>query len=592
MAMSADMKIDDSKFDLTQLDRPTTAPSYNSSTVIKYLAPRTLGLNLSNSFQGSLRNFNLSNTGSSFATSPVTTSHGLVSLIQSSTFSNMSSIQSIDGDRVINEHRELSQLNETLSETILRCCNVDAHNRAQELQFEWLKTHANKNSSTIEKMFRTEIQTAQQLIDDTTRHKSDLEKKLNDIHQTTLANDEHYQQLLSKRNAASKEIFDYQRQLAQNRAEIEFLRYRIQYFNDEVQFYTLKNGVLEARQVKLHYELDEETFAKQVLHMELEVLENEKITNEDMHLTFIDDVRGSVDITQIPSLQPSIYYRDQLHHQLRHMRLEYEKKLQTYRDELHRKLDLEFHRYKMYKSRPIPNVTREHEQKLEQHKRERKDIDQQTVTVRVQVHEIQRQIETLEKHIDEENINTQSTEKSHRHLTMLEQIIRERERQLNDAIRVRTSLKQQIESYRENVNRYSTRLTQNSYETEQPSVSKPIKSILRSTSQEVKFETNRQEQSLLNMVQPIPSAVHSEQTEGTLVRATDFDVEQGLNKNLLLYKIYFFFYLDCDELNKIFNESNIDQVAVIIMLCNRSIGQRLQIRDTYKKLFGQVSSLK
>jgi hypothetical protein len=31
---------------------------------------------------------------------------------------------------------------------------------------------------------------------------------------------------------------------------------------------------------------------------------------------------------------------------------------------------------------------------------------------------------------------------------------------------------------------------------------------------------------------------------------------------------------------------------VIIMLCNRSIGQRLQIRDTYKKLFGQVSSLK
>lgn len=519
MAMNIVVDIAERTYDSDELDRPTTAPPYKSTTVIKYMATRTLGLNLSNSFQGSLRNFELTSSVSNFQPSPITTSHGLASLVESPPLSRMSSFDNIDGELTLDEHRDLSKLNETLAENILHCCNLDVHNRAQELQLEWLEKNSNKNSLTIEKMFRTEIQTGRQLIEDTLRYKPDLEKKLNDIHQATLANDEHYQQLLSKRNAINKELFQYQRQLAQNRAESEFLRCRIQLFNEEIHFYKLKNNSLQARQIKLHYELDEEMFAKQVLQMECQVLENEKITNEDMHLSSIDDIRGSIDLNQITTIQPSNYYREQLNHQLRRMRLEYNKKLQIYRDELHRKFELESYRYNMYKSRPIPTVTKEHEQKLEEYKREKRDVDQQISSVRSSFNELVNQIEVLETHIDQVQITLESTFSSERHLIMLGQVIQEKEHELNEAIRLRTLLKQQIENYRDEAERKSKRTV-------------PRKSILRSSvSQESLLENNRQEQSAYHSPRSTQST-HNKETsaeEGTLTRYSDFNVERGLN---------------------------------------------------------------
>src|SRR5579871_3359600 len=98
MAMNTDVTINGSKYDVE--DRPTTAPSYQSATVIKYMGSRA---NLSSSLPGSLRNFTLSKTGANFLTSPTTTSHGLVSLVDTSSMTTMSSVQSIDGERIINE---------------------------------------------------------------------------------------------------------------------------------------------------------------------------------------------------------------------------------------------------------------------------------------------------------------------------------------------------------------------------------------------------------------------------------------------------------------------------------------------------------
>ena len=70
---------------------------------------------------------------------PTTTTHGLASLVQTPRFSTISSIHSINGERIIDELRELSRVTETLGNTILQCCNLEAHNRAQELQIEWLE---------------------------------------------------------------------------------------------------------------------------------------------------------------------------------------------------------------------------------------------------------------------------------------------------------------------------------------------------------------------------------------------------------------------------------------------------------------------
>ncbi|CAF3349728.1 unnamed protein product [Rotaria sp. Silwood1] len=566
--MDRDNTIDSSTYN-TELNRPTTAPPHQSTTVIKYMAPRTLALNLSNNFQGSLRSFALPNVDASLAAPTLTTAYGLVSLIQTPPSSTLSPIHNIDGEHIIHEHRELSKVNDRLTDTVLLYCYYDAHNRAQELQIELLQTNANKNSLVIEKMFQSEVETGHQLINNASRYKSDLKKKLNDIHQVTVANDEHYQQLLSKRNTTNKEVFEYQRKLAQNRAESEFLRCRIQHFNDEINFYTLKNNILQSRQVKLRYELDEEIFAKQVLQMELEVLQNEKITNEDIYLTAINDIRQSINFNQIAAIEPSNNYREQLGYELRRMKSEYEKKLQTYRDELHRKLELEYHRYRMHKSLPMPSPLKEHETNLEQFKREKRDIEQQVRIVRENIYHLQSQIETIEKKIIEERIDTESMSKSQRHLRMLQQIIREREKQLDEAIEIRTTLKKKIENFQEESNRYPKRLINNAYETEQPTIS---------ARQNIQNTNKQQIHSSSTIIQAIPPPLRSRtnQTEqisleeGTLMRYNDFNVEQ-----------------DCKELNKSLQKPNIDEIAVIRILCNRSVAQRLQIREIYKKLFGQ-----
>ncbi|CAF2540925.1 unnamed protein product [Rotaria sp. Silwood2] len=567
--MDRNTKIDHSTYN-SELNRPTTAPPYKPTTVIKYMTPRPLNLNLSSSFQGSLRSFTLPKVDSNLVAPTLTTNYGLVSLVQTPPSSVIAPIQNVDGKHIIHEHRELSKLNETLTDNILLCCYYDVHNRAQELQIELLHTNTNKNSSTIEKMFQSEIETGHQLINDASRYKSDLKKNLNDIHQVTVANDEHYQQLLSKRNTTNKEVFEYQRKLAQNRAESEFLRYRTQHFNDEMNFYTLKNNILQSRQVKLRYELDEEIFAKQVLQMELEVLQNEKITNEDVHLATMNDIRQSINFNQTATIELSNNYREQLSHELRRMKSEYEKKLQAYRDELHRKFELEYHRYQMQKSLPMPNALREHEINVEQLKRDKKDNEQQVRIVRENISHLQSQIETIEKRIIDERINTESITTLQRHLTMLQQIIRDREKQLDEAVQIRTTLKKKVENYQENINQYPKRIINNVYETEQL--------ITTTTKQDTQKTNNQQIHSSSTIIHAIPPSLRpkTNQTEnlsleeGTLVRFNDFNVEQ-----------------DCKELNTSLQKPNIDEIAVIRILCNRSVTQRLQIRDTYKNLFGQ-----
>jgi hypothetical protein len=306
-----------------------------------------------------------------------------------------------------------------------------------------------------------------------------------------------------------KELFEYQRYVAQNRAESEFLRIRIQMFNDEIQFYKLKNNALHVRKIKLEYEFNEEILAKQILQMEYEILENEKITNEDIHLSSIDDIRGSIDLNQITAIQPSNYYREQLNHQIRQMKLEYKKKIQIYRDELHRKYELESQQYKMYKQRLIPMVTKEHEMKLDEYKREKNEIEQQISAIRGSCHELENRIEIFERQIDQAQITTESISNSQRRLAMLEEVIREREQELDAVIRIRTKFKQQIENYREDVNRYSKRIEQ------------PRKSSLRaSISQELIVPHPTQ----LIIDQPKETPVG----QGILVRFTDFHAKRGL----------------------------------------------------------------
>ena len=450
MTTNASASLDIVNYDSANLDRVSTASSHTKATIMKYIAPRTVGVNHPSTFQGSLRNFAMTRPGA-----PPATTKGLASLVPHSGLPIVSPLQRVNGgDRAIDEQRDLSRITQTLADKVVQCSDLDAHNRALEMQIDWLERHANKNTETIADMFRTEAQSADQLAQDAKRHTPELERKLKDVHRTTLSNDEHYQKLLAKRNALAKDIFGYQRQMAQNRAESEFLTARLQQFTDEVQFYTLKNDSLHARQVKLRYELDEERFARQVLQMECQVMENEKITNEDTHAAELCDIQSSIKIEQIAGMQPSKYYREQLQHELRRMRMDYEKKIEVYRDELHRQYELERHRYEMQIRRPTPGVTKEQDQILEQYRREKQDTDQQIASVRGRINEVEAQIRTVEQRFGRERNNKASLLESQKHFTAAEKLIYERERQLNEATRIRMGLKKQIEDYRREIDRY------------------------------------------------------------------------------------------------------------------------------------------
>jgi DNA-binding FrmR family transcriptional regulator len=500
MDTNTDIKFDETKYNSNEIDRRTSVTSHNSTTIIKYITPRVITPSVSTSFQGSLGGIGSSNVNSNYP--PTATTHGLATLVHPARFSTIPSIHSIDGERIIDEFRELSRVTETLGNTITQYCSLEAHNRAQELQIEWLENHRHDNGSVIEKMFQTEIESAQKLINDSLQQKSNIEIKFNEISRTTNAFDEQYRQLLSKRNLSSKDLFDLERQIAQNNAESQFLKRRIHHFDDEMKFYILKNRILNDRKVRLRYELDQEIFSQQSLKMEIEVLENDKITNEDIHLTSLDDIQKSTDISQIVSMQPSKFYSQQLNHEVQRIREDYEKKIEVYREELHRQFELELHRYQINKSNSLPTVTREHELKLEQYQHENNDILQQIAAVRGSIDQIIIQIETIKKQMISEKSDQQSIVHTSNQLDNLNQLIKDREQQLKDVLRTRNSLKEEIENYRKRLERYPKQNYYNKRSSmHEMNYSSTEKSTSRLSLQEPFDNTNEQTRSSPNLIQ-------------------------------------------------------------------------------------------
>ncbi|CAF3384264.1 unnamed protein product [Rotaria sp. Silwood1] len=590
MDIDTSIKFDDSIYRSNAYNRNTTAPPHNSKTIIKYIAPRVIKTNSINNAQGLNRGVCWSNVASQFATVKIT--HGLASLAQNPKFSTMPSIHSIDGERIIDEQRELSRVTETLSNTIIKFCTLQAHNRVHELQINWLEKQLKENSIIVERMFQTEMESAKKIIRETLQQKSGLEKKLNDADKTKQANDRQYEQILAKRNTYSKDLFDLERQIAQNIAESQFLQRRVRHFDDENKFYLSKNQVLHDRKVRLRYELDEEIFAQHSLKMELQVLENEKITKEDMHMASLDDNKKSIDLTQIGSTQPWKYYADHLTDEVQRMRTEFEQKLNVYREELHRNFELELYRFHIYKTSSETCLTRENMMKLKEYQHAKDDITQKIASIHGSISEIIMKIKTIETQVTSEKHDYHMSAKQQ--LEMLNQLIQDRERQLDEAIRDRTAFKQKIEFYKERVDRYSRQKT-NNYQCRSVSVQElcsPSKStnssILKSTNrwscQDLKYESNEQKCPLTPRLPPsncestspqrqkCSSAIRVDElrNEGTLTRFSDFNIEQ-----------------DCEELYRLLNDSNVDEIAVIQILCNRSVDQRLAIRDKYKHLFNQ-----
>lgn len=446
-------------YSLDEYERATTGSSSDQGNVIKYIGPRVVGHNLSTHLPNSWFCFPWASLSPNVVVPASITSVGLASSGHTPNFTTISSIHSINGERFIDELRELSRLTEILGNVILQCCSLETYIRAQQLQIEWLLTHQNQNSSIIEVTFRTEIGSAKKLLQDKLALKGPLEKKCQELIVTVEANEEQYQQLLSRRNTFGQELFNLDRKITQNNGEAQFLQRRVNFLDEESKFLVMKNQGLQTRKARLRYELDEENFAQQALRAELEILEGEKITREDVHTSSLDEAQKSIDVSQLPAMQPSKAFQDHLTQEMVRVRNEFETKIQTYREELHRKFELDMHRYQIQKAYPVPTVKKEHELKLEQYNKERQDVTQQVAAVRGRIDEIRLQIQSMENQIQVERSSDHAITNIEKSLAALHGIIGARERQLEEAMRNRKALKKQIDIYREKLDRYPKQLT-------------------------------------------------------------------------------------------------------------------------------------
>lgn len=577
-------------------------PTMNSNSSVKYILPRVVGHTLSKNLQSSVFGHGYPGLGASHSTLSTTTTVGMAALSQGSTFTTVSAIHSIDGERIIDELRELSKLTELLGTIILQCCALETHIRAQQLQIEWLNNHQTKNAATVQTMYQNEIDSAKKILQAKYEAKSQLEMKIKDVQETIASNEDQYQQILDRRNNFSKELFDVERQIAQNTAESKFLHRRVNHLDEESKYYIVRNQLLQARKARLRYDLDEDTFTAQALRLELDFLENEKITSEDVHSSALDDAQQTVETSQLPAMQPSKAFYELLSAEVQRIRTEFETKIESYREELHRRFELDLHRYQMQKSYSGNFVTKEHEVKLEMYQKEKQEVMQQMAGIRGKIDETINQIDKVEKDITAEKENQVTLFDRRKELSVLQQMMQEREKQLQEVLRNRANLKEQIEDYKDQLERYpkhiagkylkrssfseftqpSSHVTTRVVNTENhgrrsvqelPTYTRPEEGPHSPNESKSDLSETPRAASISSNDEPVRTSfvqVKEFWEEGTLTGTTNFNLKQ-----------------DCDELHRLLAVVNIDEIAVIRVLCNRNVTQRLQIRDRYRSLFNQ-----
>ena len=419
-----------------------------SQTSIKSIKPNVVGQNFSRNIQGSLIGLSWPFVASNFDGSARTTNFGLAAAVNPAQFTTISSIHSINGERIIDEVRELADLNELLGNTILQCCYLETYIRAQQSQIQELEGHENQNAEDMKKIFQTEIERLKENLDSKYATKHTLKNQVREFEESVVKNEELYQRLLTKHNILGQEMFDFERQIAQNKSEIHFLTRRIRQLDDETKFYMLKNQALDARKARLRYELDEDTFSYQSLTLEAELMQKEKITREDVQNSAVDDTRSNVNTSQMISGLVSQSYRDELSKEVQRMRHDHEKKIESLREELHRRYELALHRYQVERASIVPTPKKEYEVQLDQYTKEKQDIVQQVAAVRGQSQVLDEQIQTIHEKIRDEQRSARLSTGQEETLMQINGIIRSRERQLEEAMRYRRSLKEQIDVFK------------------------------------------------------------------------------------------------------------------------------------------------
>ena len=354
---------------------------------------------------------------------------------------------SISRQRLIDEAKELAKLMELLANVLVRCYILETSIRVQESHLERLKMNQGRNGLVVERLYHGQCEGAKRVAHERRQNQKLLEKKFSEAEREIEGDEERYRVILDNRDEVQKELFEYERRVANNNAESQFRARRIGHMQDEVQFYEVKNQAFKARRDRLRCELEEAVCAQDSIKVQLDVLAEEKLSKEQAHAAELAAIQESIDVCELGSFQPSKSYVEQLNHDVQRLRKEYEKKSEACREELHRRFEFEMRRYYLQGPSLLPKVPNEVQHILIQYEQEKKDVQQQIASMNGRVYAITAQIKEMEDKLLQGRRDGKLTADDQERLAVFHQMVRDRERQLKDSIGVREALRRQIASY-------------------------------------------------------------------------------------------------------------------------------------------------
>lgn len=442
----------------SDFDQSVLSSSTSNLPTVKTINPLVVAQNYPRSASSSIAGLSGALPTILFESPAKTTTIGLAAMSQNQ-FKTIPLIHSINGERIIDEIRELADLNQFLSDTIVECCYLESLIRDKEHQINVLNNKEGQSADTIRKIFNEKLEKLDNNLRKQKLNRNTLDKDFRDGEQTIGEQENIYERLLTKRNDIGNEIFENERKIAQNGAENLFLQRRIRDLQEECQFYLLKNQALEARKSRIRFELDEETFANQGLKLESELLEKDKISREDINANEIDKNRKIVQPSEISENVFSKSFRDDLMNEVQRIRNEFGKKTDAAREELHRKYDLAFHRYQMEKVASAPSTNKEQELQIERFLKQKQEVQEKLAGIQVQNENLEREIRSKIEQIHSTRDDFLSKRSNESNLRQIQNVLREKENQLAEALAARKTFKEQIDSYKQQMNRYQRSLS-------------------------------------------------------------------------------------------------------------------------------------
>lgn len=296
------------------------------------------------------------------------------------------------------DKKDLEQLNDKFAQYVEKVRFLEAQNRKLQMELEALQNRSGQGSSRIKEMYDIEMSEAKRLIDDTKRDAAAANVKTQQAEQDVRRQRDRYNQISGLRDADRKEIDSIQRQIAENEAQINLFRRRLEDLDDESRRYKTESQRLTSEINRLQNEIQNERFTKSSCDVEKYALEDELAFLKQTHEANLAELRSR---SVSNDLDPSQFFRNELSQAIREIRNDYETRVDSQRNDMQNKYSILFNEIVMKQQRSDANPLY-NEQHRRQEERIRSEVAQtqnQNAYLRAQTQGVKNRIDDLQRRL-------------------------------------------------------------------------------------------------------------------------------------------------------------------------------------------------